>query len=445
MSKRPKKTPKPDLFVDESGQLELVDKSMEQQVMEKQQVECLGMTFENDEKRREYFLEILRKKLRDPEFRKIEGFPIGEDEDILALSNPPYYTACPNPFIEEFINLNSKDRGTKTDDYRKEPFSADVSEGKNDPVYNAHSYHTKVPHKAVMRYILHYTKPGDIILDGFCGTGMTGVAAGLCSNSHILRGLGYRVNRNNDVMDKTNAVVSQAGKRFSLLTDLSPFATFIASNYTNLSDLGAFAKEAKTAIQSVEKSLSWLYEFNNARVYSAIWSDVFRCPNCSRDLVFWDTAINDGRIGKSFPCPHCGTVVGKSSSKSTGAVKLERAFETQFDPCLDRTIRVPKLTLVEQNIRKDKKRISVKASQADREAFLSALRQESWPEVPTDQFFSGRQTNKLINGSGISYVCHMYTPRALFVYGTLWNVQLSSPRYTSLFRFCLSSINNYIS
>ena len=66
-------------------------------------VECLGMTFENDEKRREYFLEKLREKLKDPEFRKIKGFRIGSDEDILALSDPLYYTACPNPFIEDFI------------------------------------------------------------------------------------------------------------------------------------------------------------------------------------------------------------------------------------------------------------------------------------------------------------------------------------------------------
>ncbi len=71
-------------------------------------VECLGMTFENDEKRREYFLEKLREKLKDPEFRKIEGFPIGEDEDILALSNPPYYTACPNPFVEDFTKHYGK-------------------------------------------------------------------------------------------------------------------------------------------------------------------------------------------------------------------------------------------------------------------------------------------------------------------------------------------------
>ena len=39
-----------------------------------------------------------------------------------------------------------------TDDYHREPFAADVSEGKNDAIYNAHSYHTKVPYKAIMRY-----------------------------------------------------------------------------------------------------------------------------------------------------------------------------------------------------------------------------------------------------------------------------------------------------
>ena len=104
--------------------------------------------------------------------RNIEGFPIGSDEDIIALSRPPYYTACPNPFIKEFIEKNGTSYDEEADDYHCEPFAADVSEGKKDPVYNAHSYHTKVPYKAIMRYILHYTKPGDIIFDGFCGTGM---------------------------------------------------------------------------------------------------------------------------------------------------------------------------------------------------------------------------------------------------------------------------------
>ena len=68
-------------------------------------VECLGMTFESDNARRKYFLEKLREKLQDPEFRKIEDSPISSDEDILALSDPPYYTACPNPFIEYYSKL----------------------------------------------------------------------------------------------------------------------------------------------------------------------------------------------------------------------------------------------------------------------------------------------------------------------------------------------------
>ena len=48
-------------------------------------VVCLGQEFENDEVRREHFTTLLREKLKDPEFRKIEGFPIGEDEDFLIL------------------------------------------------------------------------------------------------------------------------------------------------------------------------------------------------------------------------------------------------------------------------------------------------------------------------------------------------------------------------
>jgi hypothetical protein len=31
-----------------------------------------------------------------------------------------------------------------------------------------------------MPCILHYTEPGDVVLDGFCGSGMTGVAVQWC-------------------------------------------------------------------------------------------------------------------------------------------------------------------------------------------------------------------------------------------------------------------------
>ncbi len=191
------------MFVDADGQLKMFDKSLEQEMEEEKNkpVECLGLTFPNDEDRRKYFLEKLREKLKDPEFRKIEGFPIGTDEDILALSDPPYYTACPNPFIADFIKQYGKPYDPATDNYRREPFATDVSEGKNDPIYNAHSYHTKVPPKAIERYISHYVNPGDLILDCFSGSGMTGVATERVKDCQ------------------------------AILVDLSPAATFIANNY----------------------------------------------------------------------------------------------------------------------------------------------------------------------------------------------------------------------
>jgi len=82
--------------------------------------------------------------------RHIEGFRSVADEDIIALSDPPYYTAYPSPFLEDFIRAYSKPYNEATDAYQREPFATDVSEGKSDPIYNAHSYHTKVPHKAII-------------------------------------------------------------------------------------------------------------------------------------------------------------------------------------------------------------------------------------------------------------------------------------------------------
>jgi len=179
VAKSSKRNPSPSrrLFLDASGQTEMYDKSVEQEALEAKPVECLGQTFPSDEVRREHFLAKLREKLKDPEFRKIEGFPIGEDEDILRMSDPPYYTACPNPFLEEFVRCYGRPYDP-AEKYHREPFAVDVSVGKTDALYKAHGYHTKVPHLAIVPSILHYTKPGDLVLDGFCGSGMTGVAAG---------------------------------------------------------------------------------------------------------------------------------------------------------------------------------------------------------------------------------------------------------------------------
>jgi hypothetical protein len=136
--------------------------------------------------------------------RNIEGFPIAKDEDIIALSDAPYYTACPDPFIEDFIRENGTPYDEATDDYHREPFATDVEEDKHDLIYNIHGYHTKVPPKVIMAYIEHYTKPGDVVLYGFCGSGMAGVAAQLCKP-----------------------------QRKAIISDLSAYATFISANYNS--------------------------------------------------------------------------------------------------------------------------------------------------------------------------------------------------------------------
>ena len=218
-------------------------------------MECLGQTFPSDEARREHYLAILREKLKDPEFHKIEGFPIGTDEDILALSDPPYYTACQNPFIEDFVRHYGKPYDSSVA-YGKKPFAADVSEGRSGLFYDAHSYHTKVPHKAIMRYILYYTNPGDLVVDNFCGTGMTGVAAQLCGDKNTVEELGYRVDQDGTIYElhpeEGKGVwkkFSKLGERRAVLNDLSPAATFIATNYNTKINVADFRIEAERVLE----------------------------------------------------------------------------------------------------------------------------------------------------------------------------------------------------
>lgn len=283
----------------------------------------------------------LTKELLD-QMRSVDGFPIGKDEDIIALSDPPYYTACPNPWIEDFIKENGKPWDPKTDSYNREPFAADVSEGKNDAVYNAHSYHTKVPPKAIMRYILHYTEPGDIVLDGFCGTGMTGVAAQMCGAPEL---------EFKDRIEKEMPGVKW-GNRKTVLSDLSPEATYIANNYTNPVDSDQFEKDVITLLGEIESDFGWMYETQHTidgkiqtlpridgstkpvmgRINFTIWSDVFICSNCANELIFWNNALDPeaGKVKDEFPCPHCGTVCTKRN--------MERASELYYDTVLKETI-----------------------------------------------------------------------------------------------------------
>lgn len=254
--------------------------------------------------------------------RGIEGFPIAKDEDIIALSRPPYYTACPNPFIEDFIRENGTPYDETTDDYHREPFAADISEGKSDPVYMAHAYHTKVPYKAIMRYILHYTKPGDLILDGFCGTGMTGVAAEMCGCPDSTTKYQLEIEMADEHIEW--------GARHAILSDLSPIATFIAYNYNTPYCEAMFRDTADAILKKCTSEMGWMYETQQVdadgypvyglsgkpimgKINYTIWSDILVCPSCSREIVFYDAAIDldGGSVREVFECPHCKSVLKK--------------------------------------------------------------------------------------------------------------------------------------
>ena len=256
-------------------------------------IEVMGKTFATEEARREYFTEELRKKL--PELKKMEGFPIGEDEDILKLSNPPFYTACPNPWLNDFIGqweeekIQLEKQGKRSKDFEvDEPYAADISEGKNNKFYSLHIYHTKVPHPAIMRYLLHYTQPGDIVFDGFAGTGMTGVAAKQCEKAddklkHRL-GAEYRQAHN----DEPNW-----GKRHAILSDLAPAATFISANLNSKYRTDRVKKSITKKLEALYEKNKWMYETKHTdgslgRINFIVWSEVTACTECQHEFVLWD-------------------------------------------------------------------------------------------------------------------------------------------------------------
>ena len=396
-------------------------------------VTCLGKTFDNDDARRAYFTELLREKLKDPEFRQIEGFPIGEDEDILNLSDPPYYTACPNPWIADFIAEWEAEKPEHTEPYHREPFAADVTEGKNHPIYNAHSYHTKVPHRAIMRYILHYTNPGDIVFDGFCGTGMTGVAAQLCGDREEVLALGYQIQPDGTILqqeeDENGKQVwkpfSKLGARKAVLNDLSPAATFIAYNYNTPVDVVEFEKEAKQILKELEEECGWIYETlhtdgkTKGKINYTVWSDVYGCPECANELVYSDMVFSkkdDGTtdFNPEFCCPGCNIAISKNPKKSSNAVKPERLLASSFDSLANKPLSVQKQVPVLINYSVGTKRFEKELSEADLEKAINSVILPFSEFLPIYELKEGEKSSDPFS-CGIRLVHQFYSQRTLSI------------------------------
>lgn len=498
-------------------------------------VECLGMTFENDDARREYFLGRLREALEELHaklggvpfttidevvqlLKSVEDWPMGSDErlralaermreghrkdkskdvlqlwkdevgfphgsveEILRLSDPPYYTPFPNPFAQRVVSHFGTPYNPATDDYKRSPYAGDVSESRSGTVYDAHAYHTKVPHKAIMRYILHYTNPGDLVLDGFAGTGMTGVAAQLCGDKTEIESLGYRVNEQGYILRKTVETdesgktrqgwkpFSKLGSRFAILNDLSPVASFIAYNLNMPVDLEDFESEAERLLSLAERESAWMYltlrgdlqnktpevwamqlrqcqtveeirsfvechSENFGTVNYIIWSDVFTCPDCTGEVVFWDTAVDKraGKVRKKFRCPKCDAELNKKSMK--------RAWVTMYDEVLGKTIRRVKRVpvLVDYNVGSSR---FEKVPDAFDLALVEKIDELNIPYwYPTDPLPEGDKTAEP-RRLGITHVHHFYTKRNLWVLSQLHQAVRPDTRVGRALRFLIQSYN----
>lgn len=384
-------------------------------------VECFGQSFQSEHARRDHFLKLLAEKLKDPVFRKTEGFPQGTDEAILAMSDPPYYTACPNPFLEDFVRHYGKpyDPSVK---YSREPQTIDVSVGKTDALYKAHAYHTKVPHLAIVPSILHYTEPGDIVLDGFGGSGMTGVAAQWCGSAPAA----YRHELEME-WKQQGKTAPKWGPRRVILNDLSPAATFIAANYNLPFDVETFAKVGKQLLEEVEKEFGWMYETvhsdgkTKGQIEYTVWSEVFNCPECAGEVNFLEEAFDTDtrRVRDEFDCPHCGAELNKK--------KLEKRYENVFDPILKKSVpqakRLPSLIFYTVDGEKREK----KPDPADIELIMKINSMPFPVGFPADRMMNAPEDranwgDKWRAGTAsFTHVHHLFLPRARHALLALWS------------------------
>jgi len=195
--------------------------------------------------------------------------------DPPQLDSPPVYTTGANGSLAAFLARSRRRRRGAVGELPEE-----IVASKTSASYRAHTYHTKVPPEGIAPFIERYTRPGDVVLDPFCGSGMTGVAA------------------------------LTAGRR-AVLIDLSPAATFIAASYCIPADPDRLRREAARVLEAVRLELGPLYTTQCRRcggpadVRFTVWSERCGCPECGGDFSLWDVARGERRVKGIVACPHC--------------------------------------------------------------------------------------------------------------------------------------------
>jgi len=328
--------------------------------------------------------------------------------------------------IEAFISKNASPYDPE-DSYEARPYDKNVKVGKNTPIYNAHSYHTKVPYQGIIPFIEHYTDPGDLILDPFCGSGMTGVASLLCPS----------------------------GSRKAILNDLSPAAIHIAKNYCTPCDVEELKKEFERITAAVKDEFDWLYETYHgnsetgdkipATIQYTIWSDVYLCKpkkrntkkhpvnpdGCGGEILLWDVAVDSesGKIRDNFECPGCGETWRKTELTLVRCVPVITNYQ-YIDPDTGKKRRAEHRTTDFELERLDE---------------IEAKKIPYW--YPTNPFDSYREMWRGVHRDlGICRACDFYTKRNLWALARFWEEKGNlSKRLQPAMEFLITSAMNNMS
>lgn len=324
----------------------------------------------------------LRDWLEDPASREVPGFPHGDPEHILELSDPPWFTACPNPFVAGFLEgLPPRDLGSRE---AIGPWEGALVAGERHPVYRFHPYHTKVPPEIIRAMIEHYTRPGDVVLDGFSGSGMTGVAA------------------------------REAG-RYAIAVDLCPVAGFVSAVNGSSHDIEAAVSALERCVAESRERHGGLYRTREGdrtlAVNYFVWSDVFRCPACRFEFPFFPHGVvhhgNRVQTRKAFDCPGDGCEAALSVRRITRVIRPDGVKER---------------ALVWVNAGIGRERISRPPTLGDLELAREASTAQAPAWVPRDPIDPDGYSARLaqLGQKRISDVSRLLSDRNLLVFADLW-------------------------
>lgn len=279
-----------------------------------------------------------------------------------------------------------------------DPYRREINGRKGSIFYRAHSYHTKVPPEGIAPVIEHYTEPGDFVLDPFCGSGMTGVAC-------LMTG------------------------RHGLLSDLSPAAVHIASNYVSPVDPNQFASAVKSLITALGPLEQELYGTacptcsHAARIEYTVWSDVFVCPGCGTDIVFWSAGLDaEGNVSGTLTCRGCG------QSWQKRQLRWERS--------------VPVLQSI--SCSRCRGRVEHRLAPEEQAKHLSLTREAIPYEYPAVPFADSREMWRgQHRDQGIETSADFFTTRNLWSLAAVWQVVESADEaIRSALRFAFTSVIN---